>query len=334
MVRLLRGARRACPKTTCVLGRRRGEAHGYQRLSPCPRVAASPRRCRATLAGQWLCAVLSLSTVLLWLAGCRSIPNPWQDMPAPATVLASAEPIWEQLRARRQAFDNLKGQARVQLYVDVRHATVDDAVVVLQRFEDIRLEGIGPLNQPLFLLIADRRQLALYAPQEGRLLTGAASAENLMRLFGIALTPTALQYILLGDVPLTTLPTGGQFTYRARDNLYLWQGQVPPEPQSYRIWFEPYDLSPVRFEIDDAGGKLVLQVWYEEFQRVNEFIVPHRMTVAQPTVGRRVVWQYKDVQINIGVAPGLFRMRVPAGTARLAIEDLPAPEADTLPRIW
>src|SRR5712691_13113344 len=168
-----------------------------------------------------ICGALSLGTMLLWLAGCQSIPNPWRGLPHPPTPLSSAKPVWEHLAARRQTLANLKGLARVRLRVALRDATLEDAVVVLQRFEAIRLEGIGPVGQPLFLLIADAQQLSLYAPQEGRLLTGVASAENLLRLFGIAVTPTALQYVLLGDVPLVTLPTAGAFAYRERENLYL-----------------------------------------------------------------------------------------------------------------
>jgi outer membrane lipoprotein-sorting protein len=281
-----------------------------------------------------VCGALSLGTLLLWLAGCHSIPNPWQELPPPPTPLSSAAPVWEHLAVRRQALNNLKGLAQVRLRGSVRDAILDDAVVVLQDFEAIRLEGIGPVGQPLFLLIADSHQLSFYDPQEGRLLTGAASAENLLRLFGIALTPMTLQYVLMGDVPLATLPTVGAFTYRRRENLYLWQGQAPSQPQAYRIWFEPYDLHPVRFEMEDAGGQLVLQVWYEEFQRFNGFMMPYRITLVQPTVGRRVVWQYKDAQLNAGVAPALFRMRVPMGTTRVAIEDLPKPEGGTLPSIW
>ncbi len=282
------------------------------------------------------CGTLSLGAVLLWLAGCQSIPNPWQVLPPPATLLSRAEPVWEHVAARRQAFDTLRGLARVDLRAGIRNATLDDAVVVLQGFDAIRLEGYGPVSQLLFLLIADTHQLALYAPQEGRLLTGAASAENLMRLFGIALTPTALQYVLMGDVPLVTLPGAGAFAYRARENLYLWQGQVPPAPQSYRIWFEPYNLQPVRFEMEDARGQLVLQVRYENFQRLNGFMMPYRITVIQPAAGRRVVWQYKEaVEINASLPQERFHMPAPpVGTARVAIEDLPAPEADALPRIW
>jgi hypothetical protein len=281
-----------------------------------------------------VCSALSLGMLLLGLAGCRSIPNPWQDLPPPPTPLSSAAPVWEHLAARRQALANLKGLARVRLRGSIRDAILDDAVVVLQDFQAIRLEGIGPMGQPLFLLIADAHQLSLYAPQEGRLLTGAASAENLLRLFGIALTPMTLQYVLMGDVPLVILPTAGALTYRRRENLYLWHGQVPSQPQSYRIWFEPYDLHPVRFELEDAGGQLVLQVWYEEFQRFNGFMMPYRITLVQPAAGRRVIWQYKEAQLNAGVAPALFRMRVPVGTTRVAIEELPTPEGDTLPSIW
>ena len=109
---------------------------------------------------------------------------------------------------------------------------------------------------------------------------------------------------------------------------------MPSQPQAYRIWFEPYDLHPVRFEMEDAGGQLVLQIRYEEFQRLNGFMVPYRIILVQPMVGRRVVWQYKEIQLNAGVPPALFRMRVPVGTTRLTIEELPEPEADTLPRIW
>jgi outer membrane lipoprotein-sorting protein len=242
--------------------------------------------------------------------------------------------VWEHLATRRQALDNLKGLARVRLRVSTRSATLDDAVVVLKGVEAIRMEGIGPVGQPLFLLIADAQQLSFYAPQEGRLLSGAASAENLFRLFGIALTPMTLQYVLLGDVPLATLPSTGAFTYRRRENLYMWQGQVSSQPQSYRIWFEPYDFHPVRFEMEDASGQPVLQVWYEEFQYTNGFMMPSRITLLQPMVGRRIVWQYKEIQLNAGLTPTLFRMRVPMGTTRVTLEELPVPEGDTLPSIW
>lgn len=279
--------------------------------------------------------VLNLSLVLLCLAGCQSVPpNPWQTLPPPPQPLTHAAPVWEQIRLRRQALDNLRGLARAQLQVATRQATIENMALVQQRFTSLRLEGLGPLNQPLFLLIADAQQLALYAPQEGRLLTGAASAENMARLFGIAVTPLSLQYVLAGDVPLSTLPTDGALRYTRRENLYLWQGQAPGQPLTYRLWFEPYDFHPVRCEVEDLGGQVVLQIWYEQFRRFDGVMMPYRLVLAQPKVGRRVVWEYQDLQRNSPVPPGLFQLRPPAGVTRVAIEDLLEPEADRLPRIW
>ena len=79
-----------------------------------------------------VCGALSLGTLLLWLAGCHNMSNPWQELPPPPTPLSSAAPVWEHLAARRQALDNLKGLAQVRLRGSVRDATLDDAVVVLQ----------------------------------------------------------------------------------------------------------------------------------------------------------------------------------------------------------
>jgi hypothetical protein len=248
--------------------------------------------------------------------------------------LTTAEPIWEHLQARRQALEHLRGLARARLQVATRDATLDDAVVVMQRFASMRMEGLGPLNQPLFLLIADAQHLALYAPQEGRLLSGAASAENMSRLFGITVTPVALQYVLAGDIPLRTLPTTGTLVYRRRENLYFWQGQVPEQPLTYRIWFEPYDLHPVQFEADDLGGRVALQIRYEDLRSVQGFRMPYRITLVQPIVGRQVVWDYQEIELNGQVPSALFQMRVPTGTTRVAVETLLEPEADRLPRIW
>ncbi|MGE3539402.1 MAG: hypothetical protein AB7N91_18460 [Candidatus Tectimicrobiota bacterium] len=276
----------------------------------------------------------SLWVFLLWLAGCQSMPNPWQALPPPSIVLTEAQPVWERLTTRRQQFENLKGLARVQLQAGTRRADLEDMAIVLRHFEALRLEGLGPVMQPLFLLLADAQHLTLYAPQDGRLLSGAPSAENLLRLFGLAMAPQALQYVLVGDVPWPTLPTGGHFVYERRENLYRWQGTLHEPGRHGRVWFEPYDWRPVRFVIEEPPGHLILQGWYEDFIQVRDFSLPGRITLSQPDAGRKVIWQYRDVQVNPGVTPALFRLRVPPGTERLMIEDLPTPEADTLPRLW
>ena len=265
---------------------------------------------------------LSCCMALWLLTGCRGIVSPWQGLPPPPELLSNAEPIWQHLAMRRRTLRDLKGLAQVQVRVGTRNAALDDVVVVVQSEAGLRFEGIGPLGQPLFLFIAHQQQLTLYAPQEGRLISGAASVENTQRLLGIALAPMALQYLLLGDIPLVTLPTTGRLVYRARDNLYRLDGADPQQETSYRAWFEPYHLQPVRFEMTDARGQLVLLVRYEAFQRLGTFLLPYHIIVEQPVAGHRAVWQYTEVQVNTGVQPALFRLQVPPGTEQIELENM------------
>lgn len=273
--------------------------------------------------------------IALWLlAGCRGVASPWQGLPPPPELLSHAEPIWQHLAMRRRTLLDLKGLAQVQVRVAAQSVALDEVVVVVQPGEGLRFEGLGPLGQPLFLFIAHHQHLALYAPQEGRLISGAASAENTKRLLGLALAPIALQYLLLGDLPLVTLPTTGRLVYRARDNLYRWDGVDSQQETSYRAWFEPYHLHPVRFEMTDALGQLVLLVRYEAFQWLDNFLLPYRIIVEQPVAGRRAVWQYAEVQLNTGVRPALFRLQVPAGTEQIELEHMVDHTTPVLLRSW
>jgi outer membrane lipoprotein-sorting protein len=263
---------------------------------------------------------LSLCGLLLVLAGCRTALGPWRDLPPPASILSTAEPVWQQLASRRRSFHNLKGLARVRFSTPTQNLSIEEMVVVLQGFDAMRLEGIGPLGQPLFLLITNGQRFSLYTPQDARLVSGTASAQNLSRLFGMALAPATLQYLLLGDVPLATLPGGGELAYLSRSNLYLWEGRPPEQFQDYRIWFEPYRLQPVRVEVTQPYGDPVLRVQYEDFQQFGDVALPQRITIEQPLADRRVVWHYTDVRLNPGVSPTLFRLHAPVGTERIELD--------------
>jgi outer membrane lipoprotein-sorting protein len=261
---------------------------------------------------------LSLCGMLLLLVGCRGVFSP-RSQP-PATVLSTAEPIWQQLAARRRAFHNLKGLAQIRWSNATHNVAFDETAVVLEGFEALRLEGIGPLGQPLFLLIADGQRFSLYTPQEQRLISGPASARNLERAFGLALAPEALQYLLLGDIPLVTLPEAGKVAYRRRENLYVWEGEGTQAGEYYRVWFAPSHLQPVSFVMEDRFGRAILQVQYEDFRQLDGFRLPYRITAVQPLAEQHVVWHYSEARLNTTVPPALFRLRVPAGTKQVELD--------------
>jgi hypothetical protein len=214
----------------------------------------------------------------------------------------------------------LKGLAQAQFYSPTQNLAVDSVAVVWQHFAALRLEGIGSLGQPLFLLITDGQYFSYYAPQEARLVSGTASASNMERLFGLTLAPNALQYMLIGDIPLAPVPLEGKVVYLPKADLYRWEGPVPQQPGHYRVWFAASHRQPVRFEVEDILGRLILRVQYEDFRQLQEFTMPYRITVEQPLADQRVIWRYSDVRINAEVLPTLFHMRVPAGVERVELE--------------
>ena len=266
---------------------------------------------------------ISLAVCLFLLCGCGSVRLFSPPPPAPSLPAAvPAAPFWERLAERRSALENLKGLARVQARTDRGRVALDDVVVVVRRAQALRLEGIGPFGQPLFLFVTNGENLALFMIRENRLLLGRASRGNFERLFGIGVAPQALLRVLLGDIPLSPLPTNGELAYRESERLYLWEGtQAGPHPK-YRVWFDPQEGYPVRFEMQDESGAVVMQVSYGDFQPQGGHLLPARIDVVEPATQRRAAWQYTDVQLNTELSADLFRVRrLPQTDVRVLRED-------------
>ena len=268
---------------------------------------------------------ISLTACLFLLWGCSNLQllsPPEPPPPLPASV--PAEPFWKQLAQHRSALENLKGLAQVQARTDRGSVALDDVVVVVRHAEALRLEGIGPFGQPLFLFITDGEWLALHMIRNNRLVVGPASARNLERLFGIAVAPQSLLRVLLGDIPLNPLPTSGDLAYRKDERLYFWESTQPDSDPIYRVWFDPQALHPVRFEMADAAGSIVMRVNYGDFQRQGDVLLPTRIDVVEPETQRQAVWRYTDVELNTEVSADLFRVQPPAQTEIRVLREDPA----------
>jgi hypothetical protein len=256
---------------------------------------------------------------LLLLAGCQGLKTPG-GIP-PAHLLTTTEPVWRYLQLRRRAYQTLQGLAELHLKAPRGGGTLDHTVFVLDGFTKVRLEGLGPFGQPLFLYTFAKSRFDLYLPQQQRVYTGGSTPEPFMRLMGLALEPGLLSYVLLGDVPLTTWPAPDPLAYVASDDLYYWEGSAPPSAWFYRVWLDPYALLPVRLELAAPGQQTQLQVTYDDFHQLNGFTLPYRIAMTQPQSQQHVIWTYTEVAFNTAVADSLFQMRVPPGTERVELTE-------------
>lgn len=270
---------------------------------------------------------ISLAVCLFLLSGCSGglrLFSPRTAPPPPLPASVPAEPFWEYVAERRNALDDLRGLAQVHVRTSKRSVALDDVVVVVRHDEALRLEGIGPFGQPLFLFITDGEWLALHMIRDNRLIVGAASAQNLERLFGIAVAPQSLLRLLLGDIPLNSLPTNGELAYREAERLYLWESTKSEPDPTYRVWFDPQGLHPVQFEMENAAGSVLLRVTYGDFQRYGDILLPARIDVVEPATQRQAIWRYTDVQLNTDVSADLFRVQPPPQTEIQVLKENPA----------
>lgn len=256
---------------------------------------------------------------LLLLGGCQG-PKTLVGTP-PVHLLTTTAPVWRHLQLRRRAYQTLKGLAELRLKAPSGGGTLDHTVVVLDGFTKVRLEGIGPFGQPLFLYTFAESHFDLYLPQQRRVYTGGSTPEPLVRLLGLALEPSLLSYVLIGDMPLTSWPESAPLAYLASDDLYYWEGAAPPSAWFYRVWLDPYTLLPVRLELASPQQQTQLQVTYDNFQQLDGLTLPYRIAMTQPQSQQHVIWTYTDVELNAEVADHLFHMRVPPGTKRVELTE-------------
>jgi hypothetical protein len=264
-------------------------------------------------------AILHLSALILLLGGCQGLRTPASE--PPAHLIATTEPVWRHLQLRRRMYQTLKGLAELRLKAPRGGGALDNTVVVLDRFSKVRLEGIGPFGQPLFLYTFAKPHFALYLPQQQRVYTGDSTPEPFVRLMGMAIEPGLLPYVLIGDMPLTTWPAAGPLTYLASEDLYYWEGVAPPSTWFYRVWFNPYDLLPVRLELAAPPQQTRLQVTYDDFQQLDGLMLPYRIAMSEPHSQQQVIWTYTEVEVNAEVPASLFQMRVPPGTERVELTE-------------
>jgi hypothetical protein len=264
-------------------------------------------------------AVCHLCLLLLLLGGCQGLRVP--GAASPTHLITTTEPIWRRLELRRRAYQSLRGLAELRLKAPGGGGTLDHTVFVLDGFSNVRLEGIGPFGQPLFLYTFAESHFALYLPQQKRVYTGGSSPEPFVRLMGLALEPGLLSYVLIGDIPLNTWPESGPLTYLPSENLYYWEGSAPLSIWFYRVWLDPYSLLPVRLELAAPGQQTQLKVTYDDFQQLNGLTLPFRIAVTQPQSQQHVILTYTVVELNVEVAASLFHMRVPPGTERVELTE-------------
>lgn len=164
-------------------------------------------RRRSPARAAWCADVRRAAAAVLIAAGLSGCAASRFTLPSDAGVpMADAAAAWQQASAACAGVRSLTAE----LALSGRAAGTRLRGRIQAGFDTpgrIRLEGVAPFGQPIFILAADAARATLLLPRDERVVTAASASEILEALAGVRLEPDALRAVLAGCV-VTGAPTG------------------------------------------------------------------------------------------------------------------------------
>lgn len=175
----------------------------------------------------------------------------------------------------------------------------------------IRLEGVAPFGQPVFILVADGTRATLLLPRDERVVRANAPAEILEALAGVRLDADALRAVLTGCT-MTTPPTAAA----QHGDIVRFQfpgGIVYTRRNGKEVRIVAAETQSLLIEYPDAF--------------VPGSLFPRRVRISRSAAGADNVdltIAVSQVESNMTLPDAAFTIDIPPGTAPMSIADLRA----------
>jgi len=244
----------------------------------------------------------------LLLSHCATIP------PLPS-VTPPAEEVFQQVKARQEAVQGLKGLAQIKVSSPAKSFSVQQVLFArLPAF--LRMESLSPLGTPLLYLVTDGRELSLYNPEENRYYRGGWRTDSLSFALPVALSPEEAVFFLLGGGPLREPET---MSLRPDEGERLWVLELlyPSRGESQALWVNPQSFQVHRADITRPG--LSFQLVYSDFRPVKDILFPHQMRLIAEGARTRIAADFPEVELNPQWGAEDFFLPVPRGATILPL---------------
>jgi len=237
-----------------------------------------------------------LAIALLPLLFSCAAPRP----EIPMTEVPAA-PLVQELDRRRGSFSGLKAAARVQTERKGRKRVYESVAFLQQGQSKFRIEGYGPLGEPVFGALWDGKDLMLRMPGEADFARAGPWAFE--RLIGFPLAPSELAAVISGNVP-PSLKTeeararcseDGRCVVEFRTDVARWLVQIVP-------------ADPFRIESGERyrGDDLAYTARFDSPEMIGGYLFPKRVTVESADRKARLLIEYQDVEVNVPVEDSAF----------------------------
>jgi len=195
---------------------------------------------------------------------------------------------------------NLRGRAGAERLSGNVHAG-------FERPASMRLEGVPPFGQPVFILAAQSGNAVLLLPRDSRVLRGQPAEAILDALIGVNLAPADLLAILSGCVVANPTPTGGRLHANGWASIDLQDGA--------RLYLRRTSQWEVR-----AAQRNGWQLEYTIAQ--SRFPASVRLTSDSQKVPVDLTAGISDLEANVDLDAAAFRVDVPGEAKALTLDEL------------
>ncbi len=288
---------------------------------------------------------------LLGLLSCQPAVKKTERL-SPEQILplrtATLEELLEQLRQQAAAITSINAVAElvpstgsaysgvIEQYHDVR------AFILAERRSEsaggnpdgrwVRLLGQAPIvRKNIFDMVADEDGFRIFIPSKNKFVVGPTRLQRRSDKPIENLRPQHLFDALFFEGPLPDAlllleenEFGGLRYYAISEIIASDSGKMALHR---KWWFERSQLDLVRVQHFEAGGKLVADIRYADWQREGPAPFPARIELVRPQEDYRLQLNIKELTLNQPLPLDAFQLEKPEGVEVVELKDEPLPEA-------
>jgi len=224
----------------------------------------------------------------------------------------SGSPFPDFAKVHEQVSSACRGVRTLEAALSLRGRVAADRLsgrvhAAFERPASMRLEGVPPIGQPIFILAAQGGAGVLLLPRAERVLRGESPQAILEALIGVNLAPEDLQAILTGCVVPDPAAVGGRMHAGGWASIDLRGGA--------RVYLRRTSQWDVRAAQRDG--------WRIEYTTgQSRFPASVRLVADSPAVQVDLTAAISQLEANLDVNPAAFRVDVPPTASPMTLAEL------------
>ena len=254
---------------------------------------------------------LKLPVLLFLLAGaltaCETLPPP-KPVEPPKQFLTLDE-ISRQLTTRQNGIHNVKSMVKSAIKTRENNHNLKQ-VLLIDGETSLRLDTLSLFGQPVGVLLSDQTQILLYDTKSNKLYRDREVWDIMLRTFGTVFDFREYVSVFSGKIPRLDSLTLEDVRWNPETGNYQISAVDSDHNEQLKIEVEPQSVLPVRLD-KWKEGKQIYTVRWENYQKAEEHLFPHTITVQRPLIGDEVVMKFNNPLVNQGVPEDSFQLNIP-----------------------